>query len=149
MTELALIGGEPEVQIPRPHFEWGRPARKYVDEVLDIVIPTHGCHPKDGSYAILVRNRVEADEENKNLSADDVAEKQMSTETILERIIHELFHHWKTGKHLDVSNWTLCSGSRYSGGHVPLARWHGVRFALDWTLLAYRSEHLRSRVAVG
>ena len=141
---MKLFGGqliEGLFQIAKSRF----PSRKYVDEVLDIVIPTHGCHPKDGSYAILVRNRVEADEENKNLSADDVAEKQMSTETILERIIHELFHHWKTGKHLDVSNWTLCSGSRYRDGRVPFAYWSDSKFHVYWTSPARHSPHLRPR----
>lgn len=123
------------------------PSWKYADgdEVLDVVIPTHDRHPQNGSYAIMVRNRVEADEENKNLSADDVREKNLRTETVLERIFHELFHHWKTGKHLDISDWTLCSGSRGRGGGVPGAGWDDSEFDIDWARSSDRRLDLRSR----
>ncbi|MFH1473232.1 MAG: hypothetical protein ABIF06_02380 [bacterium] len=142
---MERFGGQPIeglFQIARSRFSsW-----KYTtDEVLGIVIPTHDRHPKDGSYAILVRNRVEADEENKNLSADDCREKGIQGETVLERIFHELFHHWKTGKHLDVANWTLCSGSRTRGGRVPYAYWHDSQFRVDWYYPSYRYPNLRPR----
>lgn len=120
------------------------PKWKYMDEALDTAIPTHERHPRHGSYAILVRDVQEADEENANLSASDVSERKMFTETILERIFHELFYFWKTGEHLDTQNWTLCSGSRGRGGDVPGARWGGG-FSVDGTGVSSRDSRLRSR----
>ena len=68
---------------------------------------------KEGSYAIRVRNRIQADKENANLSADDIESRGIPTMTLLERVVLELFYFWKTGKHLDTRRIsTLCSGSR-------------------------------------
>ncbi|MEK7609328.1 MAG: hypothetical protein AAB476_02515, partial [Patescibacteria group bacterium] len=41
------------------------------------------------------------------------------TETLTERLVHEAVYYYRRGEHLDVSNITLCSGSRYRGGYVP------------------------------
>lgn len=64
------------------------------------------------SYAIWVRDRVEADEENKNLSANDCKAKNIQGETLMEALLHHLKYFSETDKHLDVKNITLCSGSR-------------------------------------
>jgi len=67
------------------------------------------------------------------------------------RLLLELFYHWKTGKHLDILNWTLCSGSRYSVGGVPIVGWHGGydRLSVGWCNAGSRDdEELRSRQAV-
>lgn len=121
-------------------------AWKYASDSLDKAVPTNERHPMSGSYAILVRDRVEADEENANLSANDIAARgTMNTETVLERIFHELFHHWKTGKHLDEKNWTLCSGSRNSDGNVPNANWNDDKFNVNWYNPTNRNPNLRPR----
>ncbi|KKT39348.1 MAG: hypothetical protein UW28_C0036G0014, partial [Parcubacteria group bacterium GW2011_GWA2_44_13] len=39
--------------------------------------------------------------------------------------LYEAKYFKETGKHLDISNWTLCSGSRYSDGGVPVVGWYG------------------------
>lgn len=119
-------------------------AWKYTNETLDTAISEHERHPGNGSYAVLVRDRVEADEENANLSANQVSEMKVLTETILERIFHELFYNWKSGEHLDVRNLTLCAGSRYRDGGVPSADWHG-EFGIDWYSRAARAPGLHSR----
>lgn len=121
------------------------PSWKYTDEVLDALIPTHDRHPQNGSYAVLLRDCVEADEENANLSAHDLASKRMLSQTVLERIFHELFFHWRTGKHLDMQNITLCGGSRRRDGDVPNADWNGARFYVYWCGPSYRDSYLRSR----
>ena len=91
---------------------------------------------------------VEADEENANKSADDL--RDVAGITLRERLIMEMQYFSETGKHLDIENWTLCSGSRYADGSVPCADWdptHG-RFEVDWTNHGDRDAHLRFRVAV-
>lgn len=117
---------------------------------LDAAVPTNDRDLANGSYVIRIRARVEADEELKNLSANQIAELKLVTMTLLERIILELFYFWKTGgKHMDIQNITLCSGSRYSDGDVPRCRLLGDG---DFYVLCYRpgysNDDLRARVAV-
>ncbi|MFH1668246.1 MAG: hypothetical protein ABH884_04485 [Candidatus Komeilibacteria bacterium] len=76
------------------------------------------------SYAILIRDRVEADEELKNLSADQLKVQEQDIITLMERLILELKYYDETGEHLDIQNWTLCAGSRSSDGGVPRVDWH-------------------------
>jgi len=95
------------------------------------------CRPtiaiqKNGTYAIWVRDRVEADEEHKNKSAKDLANGNISGETLLERLLHELKYFLETSKHLDLTNITLCSGSRDSDGSVSDVGWRGDRLCVDW-----------------
>ena len=77
----------------------------------------------NSGYAIWVKDEVEADEDLKNLSANDIKGKGIATETLAERLIHELKFFDETGKHLDIDNVTLCSGSRYGDGDVPSVYW--------------------------
>ncbi len=95
---------------------------KYTDTNLDEVI-TSERSTKDGSYAVWFRDRVEADEEMKNKSANDLKNEGIHGVTFEERLLMELFYHWKTGKHLDIKNVTLCSGSFDSDGFVPSVDW--------------------------
>mgnify|MGYP001565770517 CR=1 FL=1 len=121
---------------------------KYTDKSLDEAVPTHDRDSKDGHYAIWVRNRVEADEELKNLSADEIKEKKLTTETLPERLLHELKFWSETKNHLDRDNTTLCSGSRDQDGSVPHARWCRDQFRVDWCYSDSSSSDLRSRQAV-
>lgn len=105
-------------------------------------------HPVNGVYAIWLRDRVEADEELKDLSANMIVEKRLKTITLLERQLFELVYFMETGKHLDIQNWTLCSGSRDSDGHVPDARWRGDGFKVFWSYRDNRNPRLRAREAV-
>ncbi|OGM98839.1 MAG: hypothetical protein A2736_01150 [Candidatus Yanofskybacteria bacterium RIFCSPHIGHO2_01_FULL_41_27] len=123
---------------------------KYTDQSLDEIVNSERT-AKDGSYAVWFRDRVEADEELKNKSADNLKKAGISGITPEERLLLELFYHWKTGKHLDILNWTLCSGSRYSVGGVPIVGWHGGydRLSVGWCNAGSRDdEELRSRQAV-
>ena len=71
--------------------------------------------PASSSYIVLVRDRIEADDELVNESADMLAEKAISGITLPERLRLEFFYWWKTGQHLDLVNMTLASGSRHYG----------------------------------
>lgn len=110
------------------------PCWKSSDESLDEIInfSFQARSTRNGSYAIWIRDRIEADEELKNISADDIESLNIPTLTLEERFIYELKYFKKTRKHLDIKNITLCSGSRYSDGYVPrVSCWHG-RMDVDW-----------------
>jgi hypothetical protein len=103
---------------------------------------------ENGSYAIWVRDRVEADKELKNLSADQLKEKNISGITLEERLLYELKFFKETGKHLDIDNVTLCSGSRYGDGRVPSGHWIDDKMRVSWSHADRASGHLRSRQVV-
>lgn len=123
------------------------PCWKYAGD-LDKAVSTNDRDPKNGTYAVWVRDRVEADEELKSKSADDLTEAGIKGITLTERLLYELKYFTETGKHLDLKNWTLCSGSRGSDGHVPSVRWRGDRLRVYWDGPATRYSSLRSREAV-
>ncbi len=74
---------------------------------------------RDGQYAIAIRATVEADEENANKSADRLKAEHHKGMTTRERLFAELVYFLMTDKHLDIRNYTLCSGSRDDDGSVP------------------------------
>jgi len=96
------------------------------------------------AYTVWVKANIEADEENINLSADDLKEKGHRGITLLERLVLELNYFKETGKHLDIDGWTLCSGSRYRFGYVPCACWYG-EFYVNWYYADNRRPNRRSR----
>ena len=102
------------------------------------------------TYAIWVRDRVEADEELKGRSANDLKRDNVNCITLPERMILELYYWSKTGQHLDLQNITICGGSRDSVGGVPYVRWGGGAFKLDvyWHYSDDHNDSLRSRLAV-
>lgn len=116
---------------------------------LDETVPKNDREAKT-DYAVWVRDRVEADEELKNLSANQLAEKGILGITLLERLVLELFYFWKSrGKHLDLKNVTLCNGSRCSGGDVPGVYWYsGDELGVHWYNPDVRSGFLRTRAVV-
>ncbi|MFA5934908.1 MAG: hypothetical protein WC827_03435 [Candidatus Paceibacterota bacterium] len=124
------------------HFKCWR----YTDD-LNQAITKHEAHGVN-SYAMWVRDTVEADEVHKNKSAEMVKEENLKTETVLERMIHELKYFWESGKHLDINNVTLCSGSRDFDGFVPGICWSDGGFKVDWYRIADRSDRLRSREVI-
>jgi hypothetical protein len=121
--------------------------QNYVGD-LNKGIPVNERDPKDGAYAIWVRDVVEADECHKNKSANMVKEVGLKTETLLERMIHELVYFLETKDHLDIQNWTLCFGSRDSGSSVPRASWYGDEFRVDWGDVYDQYDYLRPREVI-
>ena len=127
------------------------PCWRYTDD-LDVAInwDKEERNPKDGPYAIWVRDTVEADEELKNLSANQIQERGLTTETLTERLSHELVHWHETKEHLDIHTITNCTGSRYQGGDVPSVDWHrhNGEVSISDCLLDTSSGGLRSREVV-
>lgn len=124
------------------------PCWRYTDN-LDAV--TSDRDPaKLGAYAIWVRDRVEADEELKDKSANMLAKAGIKGMTLPERLALDLKYFKETGQHLDVKNITLCNGSREPDGSVPSAYWDSGygRMSVYWYLPDSRPEHLRARAAV-
>ena len=120
------------------------PAWRYQDD-LDIIVSDRKA---DHDYAVWIRDRVEADEELKNLSANDLKERDVADITFPERLLHEIVFFKETGNHLDVHNWTLCAGSRHPYGHVPCVYWSDDGLGVSWTDPDDSDVYLRSRAAV-
>lgn len=122
------------------------PAWKYSDNLDEIT----SVRKATNDYAIWIRDRVEADEELKNKSANDLEKEGVIGITLEERLLYELKYFQETGKHLDVQNVTLCSGSRHPDGSVPRAHWHehGGEVSVGWYNASFADDDLRCRVAV-
>lgn len=123
------------------------PSWKYTDADLDKVIRSDRTS-QNGHYAVWVRDRIEADEENKNLSADQLKTRSECQITFEERMLYELKFFEENGGHLDLSNYTLCAGSRYSDGGVPDAHGYDDKFGVGWDDAGYSDYRLRSRSVV-
>lgn len=123
------------------------PVQQYIDD-LDRDVTENERTPANSSYAIRIRNRVEADAEMGSKSADDIRKDGTTTLTLMERLIYELKFHEETGGHLDLVNWTLCAGSRNRNGHVPRVDWHSSKLCVYWDYADFRRGSLRARVAV-
>lgn len=104
----------------------------------------------EGMYAIWVRDRVEADEELKNLSANDLKAQNINGITFEERMIFGFFCWWQNKKHLDINNVTLCSGSRHADGSVPSVYWRPSygEVSVCWRCPDFRRSGLRAREVV-
>lgn len=123
---------------------------KYADRGLDEAVPTNGRTADNGHYAIWVRNRVEADKELKNMSANTLEQKGIPGITLAERELYELKYFDETGRHLDIKGWTLCAGSRDSAGNVPGVYWYPYSHKMHvyWYSPDYAHDDLRSREVV-
>ena len=117
---------------------------KYTDDLSAI----SSVRKTDKTYAIRLRDRVEADKENENLSVNKCKELNINGITLEERLLLELFYHWRTNKHLDIQNVTLCTGSRDSGGGVPSLDWSDDKMRVGYDHPDNAYDNLRSRSAV-
>lgn len=120
---------------------------KWTEDNLDKIVISDRTS-KDGHYAIWVRANIEADEEFKNLSANQLKKQSHKGITLEERLVLELFYFWKTKKHLDIQNWTLCSGSRCADGRVPNVHWDGDKMRVSRYDSDDVRDYLRARQAV-
>jgi len=120
---------------------------KWTDRNLDKVV-TSDRTAKNGPYVIRVRDRVEADEELRNMSANDLKRQNIAGITLEERLVYKLKYFKETGKHLDINNWTLCAGSRCSVGRVPYVYWGGAKLGVSWCGPGLAFGGLRSRQTV-
>jgi hypothetical protein len=119
-------------------------------EDLDASVIHNDRDAKNGDYIVLFNKNVEADEEFKNLSANQLKTINHKGITLMERLLLEILYFDRTKKHLDTSNWTLCSGSRYSDGYVPYVSWHSGygELCVYWCDSGYSRDYLRSRTVV-
>ncbi|MDD4607354.1 MAG: hypothetical protein PHS07_03445 [Patescibacteria group bacterium] len=117
---------------------------RYIDNLNTIT----SIRKTDHNYIVLVRYRVEADKELKNFSANDLKAKNINVITLEERQILELFYHWKSGKHLDGENWTICAGSRYADGDVPGVGFCDGKVRVRYCVPSNSGEDLRGRQVV-
>lgn len=126
------------------------PFWRLIDESYDAVVTHNDRSEKDGTYAIWLRDTVEADEVHKNKSANDIQAAGIKGVTLREQLLLVLWYHWKFGKFLDIVNTTLCTGSRYSDGGVPSCRWSPDYRKVDVYRcnVAYRYDDLRCREVV-
>jgi len=123
---------------------------RWTDDDLDKKVAWNERDAKNGAYAIWVKDETEADENLKDLSANDIKSKGITTETLAEHLIHELKYFDETGEHLDIKNVTLCAGSRYGDGYVPSVDWHSSldRMDVDRYYPDSADGHRRSRQTV-
>lgn len=102
---------------------------------------------RSGDYEIKFRKNIEADDEWRNISANNLPEDTRFI-TLPERLLMELKYFEKTGQHLDIYNWTLCAGSRVYGGGVPCVSWRGSRLQVDYCHPDDADDGIRARSAV-
>ena len=93
---------------------------------LDATMKHHDRDAKNGRYIIGFLRAVEADEENKNKSANTLASMNHKGITLPERLVLGFGYYVATNEHLDMTNITLCSGSRHSDGNVPRVYWRSA-----------------------
>ena len=120
------------------------PAWRYTEDLDQI----KSDREPDHDYSIWVRDRVEADEELKNLSANNTKARGVVGITLPERLLYELKYFMETGKHLDLKNITLCTGSRGPGACVPGVDWRGGDLSVGWGDPDSRSDGIRVRPVV-
>ena len=122
------------------------PCWRYTDN-LDASVTTSDRGPTT-TYAVWVREQVEADKKFANKSANDLVAEHHTGITLLERMLYELKVFDGNGGHLDLRNVTLCTGSRYADGSVPDASWNDGEFRVYWTAPRRPYPSLRSRAVL-
>ena len=107
-SEIAFRG----VKFNLPPWKW---TDKPLDQVLDL---ERGRDAWMQSFIVRARPNWEADEDLKNLSANDIEKQGINILMFRERWILGSFLYWLTGDHLDRQTVTL-TGSRALVGSVP------------------------------
>ncbi|MDD5341036.1 MAG: hypothetical protein PHC97_01210 [Patescibacteria group bacterium] len=124
------------------------PCWKWTKADLDKIV-TSDRTAKNGAYAVWFRDRVEADKELKNLSANTLKDLGVVGITLEERLLYEQKFFLETGKHLDIDNGTLCSGSRHDdGGVLSVESGNLDRLDISWFDSGVCHAILRARAAV-
>jgi len=89
-----------------------------------------------GPYLVNFRTQVESEEEFDSMSTNSLREKSICGITLTERLLLEFAFYIFTGKHLDNSYITLCSGSVYNlaqGHRVPVVYYENMRVNIGIT----------------
>lgn len=136
--EVALFGGKRQYKI----------TYRYANNMDAAIDHTFGRDAWDKPYIVRVRPNDEADKDMKNMSAEDILAQSINTLTFRERALLQRFLLWKENRILDKNVITLCSGSRYSDGHVPVLYWYDDGVFVYWFLLDKALDYLRACRAV-
>jgi len=116
------------------------------DFFLDFAIPMNDRDPRNGSYAVWVRDVAEADKEFAYKSANDLKAEGHVGITVCERQLLEVDYFFEKGGRPDRQNVTLCTGSRSRGGDVLRCRWRADEgFRVLWCDASQSGSNLRSR----
>jgi len=102
---------------------------------------------RSGDYVIEFSPTIEADEKWKNISANDLPKTEKFI-TLEERMLLEIQYFKATGKHLDIENWTLATGSRCLGGYVPCVYRFSDKFQVSYCNPDGANDGIASRSAV-
>jgi hypothetical protein len=98
------------------------------------------------SYALLVKDNIESDENLRGLSAKGLADKKINTLNLLERLLFELKYFDETGKHLDSANLTLCGSTKNEFNKVPAIGWDSEGYlSIFWFGERYSGSEVRGR----
>lgn len=148
--DMPMVKGLKETMAQTAIVNWNKfPVGSLYDD-LDALVKENDRHPNAGTYGVRFRAFQEADEDQKNISANQHKGKKPPTRgnTLLERQVLETMFFLKSGgDHLDKETITHCIGSRRSDGNVPDAYWCG-KFKVNWCGPGYADARLRARVAV-
>jgi hypothetical protein len=98
---------------------------------LDAVIVPNDRNPHNNARIIAVRRTIEADPENANKSVNQLHREGHAGMKLEGRLWLELGYFCTTGNHLDLANWTLCTGSLNSDGNVPDVSFSSVNGTVD------------------
>jgi hypothetical protein len=122
---------------------------KTTNKSLDEVVKSERTS-QNGPYAVWFRDTVNADEDLKNLSYDDLKAKIIPAITLEERLLYELKYYTETSGHLDPDTFTSCAGSRYIDGFVPNVRYRVtcVGMGIHWHDTQNRFSGMRARRAI-
>lgn len=105
---------------------------------------------KDGPYFSRFIRSIDADPDNRNLSAGTLAKTNHTGITLFERLFLGLGYYITTGHHLDSgATTTLCPGTRFSGDRVPCV---GLSLEsvvmIDFYHISWFCSNLRSRTVI-
>ncbi|OGZ33314.1 MAG: hypothetical protein A2174_01070 [Candidatus Portnoybacteria bacterium RBG_13_41_18] len=102
----------------------------------------------DYQYIVRIRDNEEADKDMKNISAIKIAEMKINTVAVKERLAIGRFLYWDRRLILDRRTWTLCTGSRCTGGVVPVVDFNDGEVSVGWCYPGDADDDLRARQAV-
>jgi len=104
-------------------------------------------NPNNDSYVVGFAANMEADEVNKNQSAEQRAAKNCQDGTLLERLLLGLVVFLANKGHLDQKTTTQCSGSRILDSYVPFVAFFAGKEHVDWHYPGIRDDKWRARSA--
>ena len=120
---------------------WSSYSDSELDKIVSAAEPT-------SSYVMLVRDTIEADDVHRNKSTRKIEADKIPAITLRQRTVLEARYFMETACHLDLSNATICAGSRYSDGNVPFANWIVDKFWVSYVYPDYSCDYWRVREVV-